>query len=277
MSDILTDLSSRSLSGAIKANFYSFNRQFQLSSCAETNETAELFRWQTSVRHDWFNGVWSLRPPDETTAAVAREQVAYFEPRAPSGFTWWWAPELDGSDFARRLAPLGFRFDQSTPGMAIDLATLRHDPPAELEIQVVETSAAFRIWTSTFLRGFVQTDTGAARYGGLFESLGLALPFRYLLGLRRGVPVATASFFLGAGVAGLYNVATVVEARGRGYGAAMTTAALSAARDLGYRAGILQATEMGYPVYTRLGFQELCRMEHLAWGFPGPQREVAAP
>ncbi len=268
MTDILTELSPGALVEAIRANFYSFNRQFRRSPCAETIDTAEIYRWQTAVRHDWFNGVWSLRPPDDTTAALAREQVAYFEPRAPSGFTWWWAPELDGSGYSRHLVPLGFRFDQSTPGMAIDLAVLRHDPPADLEIQVVETHQAFRIWTSTFLHGFVQTETGATRYGGLLESLGLELPYRYFLGLWRGEPVATASLYLGAGVAGLYNVATVEAARGRGYGTALTTAALSAARDLGYRAGILQATEMGYPVYARLGFQDLCRMEHLSWAYP---------
>lgn len=46
------------------------------------------------------------------------------------------------------------------------------------------------------------------------------------------------------------------------------TAALSAGRDLGYRAGILQATEKGYPVYARLGCQDRCRMEQISWEYP---------
>jgi GNAT superfamily N-acetyltransferase len=95
--------------------------------------------------------------------------------------------------------------------------------------------------------------------------MGTDLPFRYYLGSLGGKPVAASTLFLGAGVAGIYNVATLREARGRGIGAAMTLIPLYEARNIGYRAGILQSSDMAYRVYERLGFRTLCQMEHFYW------------
>jgi predicted acetyltransferase len=60
-------------------------------------------------------------------------------------------------------------------------------------------------------------------------------------------------------------VGTVPEARRQGFGAAVTLAALRDARALGYRVGILHSSAMGFPVYQRLGFRELCRMSKFEW------------
>jgi len=34
---------------------------------------------------------------------------------------------------------------------------------------------------------------------------------------------------------------------------------------MGYRAGVLQSSEMGFGVYRKLGFEKLCAMEHFYW------------
>jgi len=85
---------------------------------------------------------------------------------------------------------------------------------------------------------------------------------QHLIGRWHGDPVATASLFQSAGVAGLYDIATLPEARRQGIGAALTLAPLREARAMGYRIGILQSSPMGLEVYRRLGFQEYCRMNH---------------
>ena len=80
-----------------------------------------------------------------------------------------------------------------------------------------------------------------------------------------GEPVATATSFFAAGVAGVYCVSTVEPARRQGIGAAVTLAALREARDLGWSIGVLGSSEMGYGVYRRLGFREYCRIGLYEW------------
>jgi predicted acetyltransferase len=77
--------------------------------------------------------------------------------------------------------------------------------------------------------------------------------------------VATATLVPSTGVAGIYNVATLPEARGQGIGAAMTATVLRAGRDLGCHTAILIASELGEPVYRRVGFEECCRVGEYVW------------
>jgi GNAT superfamily N-acetyltransferase len=61
--------------------------------------------------------------------------------------------------------------------------------------------------------------------------------------------------FNGAGVAGIYGVATVPGARRKGIGAAISLAPLMDAREMGYRHAVLFSTDMATGVYERIGFQ----------------------
>ncbi len=74
-----------------------------------------------------------------------------------------------------------------------------------------------------------------------------------------GKPVGIAMTILSHGVAGIYWVGTLAEARGKGIGEAVTAAAVNAGFDLGAEIASLQASPMGEPVYRRMGFETLYR------------------
>jgi len=57
------------------------------------------------------------------------------------------------------------------------------------------------------------------------------------------------------GVAGVYNVATLAAYRRRGLGEGMTAHAAQEGARAGCRMASLQSSEMGLPVYTRMGFR----------------------
>ncbi|HKJ39328.1 MAG TPA: GNAT family N-acetyltransferase, partial [Anaerolineales bacterium] len=78
-------------------------------------------------------------------------------------------------------------------------------------------------------------------------------------------PVGTSQLFRSAGVAGIYNIACIPDVRGMGIGTAVTRTVLVDARKLGYKVGILQASQMGYKVYQRLGFQDFGKLSVFLW------------
>ena len=77
-------------------------------------------------------------------------------------------------------------------------------------------------------------------------------PVRMWVGSEGDRSVATASARIGAGVLDVEAVATVPDCRGRGYGEALTWAATLADPAL---PAVLYASDIGRPVYERMGFQ----------------------
>lgn len=74
------------------------------------------------------------------------------------------------------------------------------------------------------------------------------------VGYIDGKPVTSSALFFNNGVAGVYNVATVDSHRRKGLGEAMTWHAVRRGRELGCLFSSLQASDMGKPVYKRMGF-----------------------
>jgi GNAT superfamily N-acetyltransferase len=155
-----------------------------------------------------------------------------------------------------------------------DLLALNEDSPvpAGLMIEHVRDTKALEAWIHASFTGFgfPGADTGSGF--GLFAGLGFDLPLRSYLGTLDGEPVAASQLFLGAGVAGIYIVATIPVARGQGIGTALTLAPLRDARAMGFRVGILHASPMGLGIYRRLGFREYSRMSSYLYPEGGPGR-----
>jgi ribosomal protein S18 acetylase RimI-like enzyme len=65
---------------------------------------------------------------------------------------------------------------------------------------------------------------------------------------------------------GVFNVATLDDFRRRGFGEAMTWRAAAAGAESGAKVAVLQASEMGRPIYERMGFRTVA--SYVAFGRP---------
>jgi GNAT superfamily N-acetyltransferase len=266
MSEILADLSEGALATAIKSNLYAFFGIFGRTPSVDFFSQPALMRWRTPIAHPLFQGVLvtGAAPGDEDR--LIRESRDYFDEHGIAVFSWWFSPEVDVSPWEGPLRGLGFAADGDPPGMAVVLdALVEPVPPARLSIARVENLDTLRAWNRTFAAGYEIPPQMAEHFRDPIAGIGLDDSLQHYLAYLDGIPVATSSLWLAAGVAGIYNVATLPEARGQGIGAAITLAPLRDARAMGYHAGILQSSEMGFKVYQRLGFRHLCAMDHYVW------------
>ncbi len=72
--------------------------------------------------------------------------------------------------------------------------------------------------------------------------------------------------FVAEAVVSVYAVATLPDARGRGYGAALTWRATTVEPSL---PAMLQASDLGRPIYERLGYTTLLRLKLWERARPG--------
>ena len=182
---------------------------------------------------------------------------------------WQIGPATQPADLGTYLKAHGFIHGGDSPGMAVNLSRLREDlsETSGLVIERVNEIEMLRRWCDVIASGFGMPDFVVDAFFDFYGSIGLdaELPLHHYIGWLNDEPVATSSLFLGAGVAGIYNVATIPAARRQGIGAIMTLIPLQEARAEGYKAGVLSSSEMGTGVYQSLGFQEYCKISQYLW------------
>lgn len=172
---------------------------------------------------------------------------------------WWLGSTPEAAALLRRLDERGLVLDaEGLPGMAMALSELPAPVvPPELDIALVRSADDLAAFARPFGVGFGIAGAALQSLLAAFAAYGLDGDVLHFVGRVEGEPVACASVMLGGGAAGLYDVATLPAARGRGYGAALSATALAAGRERGWRDAILHASPSGLPIYERLGFEVL--------------------
>jgi GNAT superfamily N-acetyltransferase len=161
--------------------------------------------------------------------------------------------ELEEQGWSRRADP--------TPGMTLAMPDAPGAVPSGLAIHEVRTHEQLVGFREAAFRGF-GFPTAAARIF-LGDRL-LALPHvRLYAGTEGGAVVATSMLVVTGAVAGIYWVATLEEQRGRGFGEALSRAAVDGGRAFGCALASLQASKLGRPVYERMGFAHALDYAHL--------------
>ncbi|MFM8368719.1 MAG: GNAT family N-acetyltransferase [Chloroflexota bacterium] len=254
-----TSTTDEALVTAIRANLCALYR-----SLAGNPSPGNKVKWTSSLPHPWFNGILVSQPPTPEDETYIQEMIQTFKEHKVESFTWWLEPHLSIAEWEPFLSKHGFIFSNDIPGMAIDLKDMTTPMPTidGFEIQAVTNTETLQDWVNAFAPGYGLPLEWKPFIFETWSSLGLDLPVRNYIGYLHGKAVATSCLFLGGGVAGIYSVSTLPEARGKSIGLAMTVKPLHDARDLGYRIATLQSSKMGFNIYKKIGFKHLCQIEH---------------
>lgn len=261
MQAILDDLSPSPLLNAMEANIHEAWIRLGRGLGAMVHNDPELLWFHSGLPFHLANGIVKAHFPsdtiEETLAERLKQLTAHHLPMA-----WLIGPSTHPTDLGSHLQQHGWMLDDTAPGMALDLCSLDEhlSLPSQLTIKRVSDEEMLKTWLRVMTVGSELPEEGLALLLDVVTKRGFKddTTVHYYLGLLGNKPVASSLLYLGAGVAGIYNVATLPEARHQGIGTALTLAPLLAARAQGYRIGTLQATPMGLNLYHRLGFRKYC-------------------
>lgn len=254
---------------AVEANLFS------LFDCLRTWPRIEMHddgacRWTLShLPFPLFNSVVRARLHADVADAAIEARIRDCT-RRNVPMLWWTGPSTRPSDLGERLERRGFLLEPAL-GMVGDIRYITSQPVEHaIRIEPVRDAAALAIWNRVLCNAFGAPYAFGDAFADLAAALGLGATsnFRHFLAYLNGEAVATCSLFLGAGVAGIYDVGTLPERRRRGVGAAITRAAIADAAASGYRMAILHSSELGANMYRALGFSDVCPVGQYVWAPP---------
>lgn len=256
----LADLSHQEIVAMIEADLQAAYPP-QGSAISESDSPNSTWR-VTGIPDRYFNNVTRASWPASEVADRVRAMIEQLDTHGVD-YSWWIGPSSSPAELPELLETHGMVYQEDFPGMAIDLQALRDESVAikGLEIARVEDAGELAHFVHAFTAA---TNSDPAIEPGLFNLLtrsgyGECDHWIHYVGALHGETVATTSAFTGAGVAGIYLVATVSTERRRGIATALVRQALQQARDAGYSIGTLQTSQKGLGVYRALGFHEYCR------------------
>jgi len=203
---------------------------------------------------------------DAASAPERIEEVKTFFGRYGVPFRWFFGPSSTPADLPQLFESAGLIAVSNSPGMALDMESMRDEPAGTdgLEVREVAGRADLEAWLEvcTLSFPFDPVIAGVWRAAHVPLGWGSDSPLHNYVGWLHGRPVAVSALLHGAETAGIWNVGTVADVRGRGIGRETTLAALRDASAAGYRTSVLGSSPMGLPVYTRIGYVEVCRIRH---------------
>ncbi len=209
---------------------------------AEVHDEPELLWFVSGIPFHLANGVVRAHFLSDVGEATLDERIEQLTAHGVP-MAWLVGPSTQPADLGSRLERHGWLHDDEAPGLAVDLHSL-HEPlslPPHIIIERVSDEETLKTWLRIMFIGSELPEEGLMSLLAVVTKHGFKHvdAVHYYLGMLGDQPVATSLLYLGGGVAGIYNVATLPDARRQGIGRALTLAPLLEARSWGYRIGIL--------------------------------------
>lgn len=196
--------------------------------------------------------------PDRLRDQVARLLRELPHPKPP--IRWLAGPNNSLPELPTLLeGELGFRrVEEDLVGMAANLPSLADPPtaPPGVVLQEVDHCDAVKRWLRVVPRP----------YHDLFTRLEFRAPWRRVVALRQGVPVAGVLSHQGGPIAAVLWLGYQKDAQGRAAGLYLLEQLLAGLRGQGCEVAVAAPPESEAPLYRRAGLQEVSRYEQYLLG-----------
>jgi GNAT superfamily N-acetyltransferase len=215
------------------------------------HEVGPVFAFVTGVPISLFNGCLVLEP----AAAVDLEAALEWLGAQDLPYTAW-IDEIAAPRLSETVFAYGLEIDEwSLPAMVLCSPPEPPPEPAGITITPV-TRAGLATWLGVLVEGGLTPELADQLFP---PSFAVDPDVRLFTAYLDRSPVGTSMAIRTGEVSGVYAVITRPAARRRGVGAAASWAAVDAGRGWGCDVIALQASEMGFSTYTRMGFQTVVR------------------
>ena len=269
MERFLTDFTdTESVKASIKENWKNYHYFLGRAPSVELSIGRYLTWLITNMPDHFMNLVVCTELPQEGIETLVKDALDHFRTLNIKKLSWLAEAGVPAQEIKKHLLANGLTLRESfATEMAIDLSGLSGDNPEPdgLEIVLVNDDKSLHQWIHVASVGFGVPSEMEEVWFEFFNYAACHIPFQTYLGLLDGKPVATSQLCNSAGVAGIYNVTCLPEARKRGIGSALVLRSLLDARKVGMKIGVLQSSSMGYNAYQRLGFQNFGQLSVYLW------------
>jgi len=262
---MLNDFSPESIIPAIDDGLAAYRSTYADGPAGNPSKDRGAVRMITGAPHIMLNGIYHARFADDADTRI-EDLIAPLMGKLP--FHWWVSPASTPGDLGKRLEAHGMVRGGGPPGMAIEIA--RAPKPQPIPGFTIRRATSFDEFSAA--TPIIVTAFGIARFLKEFiaaeHSMWAAGKSEHHIRLTAwdgDQPVASGSLTDAGGIASIDAIATSPEFRGRGLGYAITVALLELARERGYSIAVLEASDMGFPIYERIGFSTFC--EYLIYSY----------
>ena len=217
-------------------------------------------RFETPIARLPYNAVIRSHLGDDADDTIARV-IASARSRGVDCM-WIVHPSAQPEDLGRRLLAGGLSPVEEAAGMSLDLAEWQPEPKSPgVRFERVVDDAGLATYVDLNLRYWeLDAEAGVMVDDLIRYWLGKAPVERWLAFLDdRPVGKGVLSRAAPPGVAAIYGMSVLPEARRRGIAGGLTSTPLACAREQGCERVVLHASGAGAGVYRRAGFVERCR------------------
>jgi ribosomal protein S18 acetylase RimI-like enzyme len=215
----------------------------------------------------WLFGAGSAAHPVISNAAFRRDDDVdagdfitrareFFAARDRGFSIWVRAGQAADDDLAATAEAAGFQAVYEMPEMLLGNELATEPLPAEAELRRLSAENEAPGFWEVAKEAYASNGFPPEVFAGYTDHSGLlAENVVAFIAYLDGEPASIAMTIVSHGVAGIYWVGSLERARGLGLGRAVTVAATNAGLARGAEIASLQASPMGKPIYTKLGYE----------------------